>query len=333
MLMSEAERSATRSPPPFGIEPSTGELSTHGRRGNPVPGHVHEPGEPLQVTATPVEPLLRLRQWMEATGMSIDDVVATPIVTTPIPLYPPAYPNAGAFGGDWKRWPGVKPEAMWHPLMWLPPRVAHRYLVPRRFEASHRDDEDLGDSPGPTTEPGTGDETPAAPIGDDGLEIESDDAWAVRVTMWALHSERLLESALRLQNGMAFGMPADPDDAYEIGYRNDIDMADLVPLPSKRAIDSAAAIAAFGRTSFGAMAPEEDEWWETLGEAVRSAETSEEPIATLGAPVEDMIGRLGLLVEDLMPLVEEAAELAGGAGPFSTIEDTDETNDDTGGDT
>jgi hypothetical protein len=116
----------------------------------------HTPGEPLQVTASPLEPVERFGWWLDASGMAADDVLVTPIVTTPLPIYPAGYPEPGAFGGTRRRWSGVRPEFMWHPLMWLPRRVALRYSIA---------DPDNPDLPAEL------------------LERESDDAWAVRVTM------------------------------------------------------------------------------------------------------------------------------------------------------
>lgn len=123
-------------------------------------GGLQSVGEPLLVTASPIEEIERLDAFIQLSGLTQDDLIATPIVTTPIPLYPPDYDQPGCFGegpgGARRRWAGVKPDAMWHPLMWLPPRVALRYMV-----ATLNPDVEGGEE----------------------LVVESDDAWAVRVCM------------------------------------------------------------------------------------------------------------------------------------------------------
>lgn len=122
----------------------------------------HIPGEPLMVTASPLEPVERLSMFLEMSGLDFDEVLVTPIVTTPIPVYPPNYPEEGCFGHfddgtPRRRWAGLKPEMLWHPLLWLPKRVALRYMIATSEEEFS--------SPNPN------------------LTVESDDAWAVRVCM------------------------------------------------------------------------------------------------------------------------------------------------------
>lgn len=121
----------------------------------------HIPGEPLMVTASPLEQVERFDRFMELTGLDGDDLLVTPIVTTPIPVYPPLYPEPGCFGETEagtprRRWASIKAEAMWHPLMWLPRRVALRYMVAE--PGDNLDDQE-------------------------NLTVETDDAWAVRVCM------------------------------------------------------------------------------------------------------------------------------------------------------
>jgi hypothetical protein len=89
----------------------------------------HEPGETLFVSADPLEVVNRFYRWTEVSLMDPSDLVSTPLISTPIPLYPPAYPAEGAFGGSRRRWAGIDPRMMAHPLMWLPPKLAHRYEV------------------------------------------------------------------------------------------------------------------------------------------------------------------------------------------------------------
>lgn len=119
-----------------------------------------EPGEPLLLLRpdpdTDSEPGLaalvkqaeRLEQWLTATGMDDADVYSSPLVSTPLPIYAGRIPRAA------KRWPGLSPALMWHPLMWLPERLAEPYLL---VEAGEN--------------------------GRDTERLESPDEWAVRVAL------------------------------------------------------------------------------------------------------------------------------------------------------
>ena len=115
----------------------------------------HVPGEPLVVSSSPMECVERLAAMSELTGLPAEMLLSTPIVTTPIPRYPAQWADGH------RRWAEVRPEAMWHPLMWLPKRVAHRYTL--------------------VSEP-----TPEAIAAGDTSgtrALESDDAWALRVCL------------------------------------------------------------------------------------------------------------------------------------------------------
>lgn len=123
-------------------------MSTTTRR-QAFPTH---PGEPLLLPRSTVELAVRQQMWTEATGLDPADQVVTPLVSVPIPLYlalPGPEPAAGQY--DRRRsFPDVPAAVMWHPLLWLPPRLAGRY----RF-SDH----------------------------DGGIFVESDEEWAVRVAL------------------------------------------------------------------------------------------------------------------------------------------------------
>ena len=123
-------------------------MSTATRR-HPFPTN---PGEPLLLPRSTVEMAMRQQVWTEATRLDRADQVVTPLVAVPIPLYlalggpepaPGEYDRRRAF-------PQVAAAVLWHPLFWLPPRLAGRY----RF---------------------------ATPEG--GLFVESDEEWAVRIAI------------------------------------------------------------------------------------------------------------------------------------------------------
>lgn len=102
-----------------------------------------EPGESLILARSNLETALRFGLWGRFTGLPTGAVVSNPIVATPLTAYPDQ-------GHPAQVWPGINPACLWHPLMWLPPRLAGRYQIV---------DQD-------------GDQT-----------LEDDDTWAVRVCL------------------------------------------------------------------------------------------------------------------------------------------------------
>ncbi|MGC0250438.1 hypothetical protein [Pseudactinotalea sp. Z1748] len=65
----------------------------------------------------------RLAQWTAETGLAEADVISTPLVATPLPAY------AGRIEAGQRRWDGLRPHVMWHPLMWMPQRLAEPYMI------------------------------------------------------------------------------------------------------------------------------------------------------------------------------------------------------------
>ena len=61
-------------------------------------------------------------------------LTVSPLCSIPLPVYP------RSFDGP-RRWSGVRPEAMWHPLLWLPSRIANRYQM--SGDPSDLEDDDL----------------------------------------------------------------------------------------------------------------------------------------------------------------------------------------------
>ncbi|MDN5894694.1 MAG: hypothetical protein L0H93_11785, partial [Nocardioides sp.] len=122
------------------------------------------PGEALILPASPVDRMLQGQKFISALGLDLVAVVDSPLVTLPIPRYDAPAPTPVDLtaeeediddiadddeedGADRHRWSQVRPEMMWHPLLWLPQRLQERY--------TYRDDE--------------------------GTVAESDDQWALRV--------------------------------------------------------------------------------------------------------------------------------------------------------
>lgn len=81
------------------------------------------PGDTLLLSRSAVDVYLRHTEWAAATGLDNSRVTFSPLCSVPIPLYKTAEPGARQF-------PEVSPELMWHPLFWLPNRVAARYNIP-----------------------------------------------------------------------------------------------------------------------------------------------------------------------------------------------------------
>lgn len=76
------------------------------------------PGEPLVLgQQSPVLAAIRFGKFNELTGLDASDTTSSPLVGIPLPRYrrTPEGP---------RRWLTTRPEAMWHPLMWLPSRLA-----------------------------------------------------------------------------------------------------------------------------------------------------------------------------------------------------------------
>jgi hypothetical protein len=106
-----------------------------------------EAGEPLLLPRPPLEAARRWAQFQEAFGLTAAEAILSPLVSIPLPKYLTEWP-AGR-----RRWAGTPPTAMWHPLMWLPPRLASRAIL--------------------ETDPGTGEPT----------EVETRALWSVRVML------------------------------------------------------------------------------------------------------------------------------------------------------
>ena len=117
---------------------------------------LNEPGEQLLLTSDPVEYIRRFDDFVDAAGIHVEQVLATPLSAVPLPVA-----RKGEDGRP-ERWAGVEPSFMWHPLMWLPPHLALRY----RYRLI---DDEQGGTPLDT-------------------DIESDSIWTIRVALELVHS-------------------------------------------------------------------------------------------------------------------------------------------------
>lgn len=108
-----------------------------------------EPGDALVLARTALSIVERYSAFTSESGLDGQYVVSTPLVAVPMPI---ASKAAGPRG--WS--PDLNPALFWHPLFWLPPRVALRY----RFDSE-------SDVP----------------------DIETESEWAVRVALEVTLSE------------------------------------------------------------------------------------------------------------------------------------------------
>lgn len=77
--------------------------------------YLTQPGEALVLATSASLIASRNADFINATGLTQDDVHSSPLVTYPIPLLP----ESG-------RWPAtMNPAALWHPLFWLPELIAN----------------------------------------------------------------------------------------------------------------------------------------------------------------------------------------------------------------
>lgn len=86
----------------------------------PVPRRWLAPdqGESLLLNRHAIEIVTRMYDFSAFTGIAADQLTCSPLTAVPIPIADdPDQPPPG-------RWPGLTPEALWHPLLWLPARIA-----------------------------------------------------------------------------------------------------------------------------------------------------------------------------------------------------------------
>lgn len=94
-------------------------------------------GEPLLTPVGPFDAAVRLQQFHEATGIDLAYLVTSPLCGVPVPMYPAQLPDGR------RRWPGLRPEVMWHPMMWLPQSIRSRRMVAVGTDSPTIEDDDL----------------------------------------------------------------------------------------------------------------------------------------------------------------------------------------------
>lgn len=95
--------------------------------GYPTRSFLTHPGEALTVQDDINEMLTREQLFTRYTGIPVESVHISPLIAVPVPVYPA--------DSERRRWAGTHPEAMWHPLMWLPEKLQKVFeLEPGRHE-------------------------------------------------------------------------------------------------------------------------------------------------------------------------------------------------------
>lgn len=175
--------------------------------------HLTNEGEPLIVANDAMAPVTRYAQWRDETGLGDDRIINGTLCVVPLPKYISLAEGTRQFAG-------VKPESLWHPLFWLPPRLTKRYNMPN----------------------GTG-----------GFEPESDELWGLRIGL-----EMTTSGLYRPDDGWVdvmslIGLDVENDvdlarlEEWLAGEPDDLlDTVDLEPLLYKGDGDDAMLISAVG---------------------------------------------------------------------------------------
>lgn len=110
-----------------------------------------EPGEHLLLEVDPIRVMVNFGRTVEETGISPKSLTSCRLAALPLPK------------GSARSWPGVRPEMLWLPLLWLPPHLAE----PKCF----------------VVEDGLARSVPSSMKDAAGVSVESDEEWVLRVCL------------------------------------------------------------------------------------------------------------------------------------------------------
>ena len=79
-------------------------------------------GEALLLCESARDLSQRFGDWADVSGVADTDIISNQLSAVPLPDYR-TIPEGK------RRWDGVRPEIMWHPLMWLPERLTQRRKI------------------------------------------------------------------------------------------------------------------------------------------------------------------------------------------------------------
>lgn len=112
-----------------------------------------ERSEALLVPSSPTLGGVRYNAFLEVSGIDRSSVLLSTLMAVPVPLH-------DRIPSGRRRWAGTRAAFMWHPLMWLPPRLTQRQMVEGYSNAFTPPDQDTS-----------------------GSIVEPDDLWVVRVAL------------------------------------------------------------------------------------------------------------------------------------------------------
>lgn len=179
-----------------------------------------EAGEPLLLCRSTISTAVRFSAFSKETGLGPEAILSSTLCAMPLPIYSDF--GVDTQGQPRKRWAGTKAEVMWHPLMWLPPRLAGRYTL---------------------SDPDTGE-----------TELEDDDTWAIRVAFEMTASglydpdtgtwiDILATVGINIDDELDLARVQDWLDGYPDEVLDDIDLTDYLDVtPSSWALDAALAM-------------------------------------------------------------------------------------------
>ena len=291
--------------------------------------YMTEPGEPLEVASSVRRSAVRYRDFVADTGLAPEWLPPNPLCAVPMPVYPASWP------GDGRRWPGVKAGMMWHPLLWLPDRLAARYTLIDGAGARSTEPDDvwalrvcLELQASGCYDPGTGSWLDVLSL----AGLDSDDPGTTeRVDLWLRGAEDSALDRLDLaehvdrHDDLDWALHAAIDElpalqviSWAVTAEDLLDACDSIAGTStdgdgdpERARRSAVTVALLARDHLHSLPDEtgtattESVWWDSAAERIR--DFTGDAGAMMDTVVRDMADRLAVIREIYAP---QAAELA-----------------------
>ncbi|ACV79096.1 hypothetical protein [Nakamurella multipartita] len=282
-----------------------------------------DPGEPLVGGTDPLQSALRYGQAQGYWGIPDSHLIQPPVAGCPLPVYP-------AQGFTRRRWEGLNPAAMWHPLLWLPPRLQGRYMITGEHgEVMEDDDLYAVRVLAEMTVAGLYDEHTGwlDVLALVGLDVD-DAADVARVSAWLAGGPDDLLDGIDLSEFLLEAEVAYGNQDWAINYALTglaairaicwadasscllADCDSIVDCDSDRsAYLSASTVAQLGRLYFRALPPDtepEMSWWSAVHGRVERA--GEDKQALILGPVGEMANRLSEIRDTYWPILRQIAE-------------------------
>lgn len=258
------------------------------------------PVEALIAPPHPLDGAIALSSFREATGLDNTDVVLSPVVTTPIPFYPRDYP------GTRRRWAGVRPEAMWHPLLWLPPRLHSRVRITSDDGASVVESDELWSL------------RVALEMLASGLVDESQDTWVDVLALYDLDIDDP-EVAARVSAWLEGG-PDDVLDAIDLDGQLRVDQSPMWSLDAAYELLPQLLPVAWAVQSNAYLDMAQD-CRSRLDELADDPSAGPEAVAAMSASIADLSAMAGWLLDSVPDLPETDPVLVGEDGTWDFLRD------------